>query len=65
MEKIVRIGKIEDQDAFRRQDMRRLTPNQRVAMLLEMQCSYWPEWRGRIARVATLRQLQVQAPAHG
>lgn len=56
MKKIVRIGKVEDQDKFRREDMRRMTPNERLAMLLDMQCAYLPEWMEPIQRVATMRQ---------
>ena len=37
MKPLVRIGKIEDPDRWRRDDLRAMTPNQRVRMLLKMQ----------------------------
>lgn len=40
MKKIVRIGDIEDQDNWRRDDTGALTPNQRVAIVVEMQNQY-------------------------
>mgnify|MGYP006297358725 CR=1 FL=1 len=37
MKKVVRIGKVGDQDAWRREDVKRMSPNERVSMVLEMQ----------------------------
>ncbi len=36
MKKIVRIGKIENQDNLRRDDIRKMSPNNRVDMMLKM-----------------------------
>lgn len=57
MEKRVRIGKIEDQDRFRREDMLRMTPNERLQMLVDMQVAYFPEMKQKLKRVAQMRQL--------
>lgn len=35
IEKTVRVGKPEDQDRWRREDMLRMTPNERLQMLLD------------------------------
>ena len=43
MEKKIRVGKIEDQDRFRREDMLRMTPNERLQMLLDWRDSCFPD----------------------
>ena len=59
MEKIVRIGKIEDQDTFRRNDIRNMTPDARVSMLIEMQRKFF-DWAGNpgIQRTATVKRMR-------
>lgn len=37
MKNIVRIGEVRDQDAWRREDIKRMSPTERVNMVLEMQ----------------------------
>ncbi len=56
MEKQVRIGKVEDQDRLRREDVLRMTPAERVAALLCWRDRQMP--RAPIERVATTRPLQ-------
>ncbi|MBN1865174.1 MAG: hypothetical protein JW808_09765 [Victivallales bacterium] len=58
MEHKVRIGKVADQDGFRREDIRRMSPDERVSMLLLMQGSFyrWAENPG-IKRTAAVRRL--------
>jgi len=58
MEKIVRIGKISDQDNFRRADISRITKDERVMALLEMQANYlrW-DLNPRIERVGKLKRI--------
>ena len=58
MEHKVRTGKVSDQDEFRRDDIRRMSPEERVNMLLEMQYLHynWHE-NPRIERTASFRHL--------
>lgn len=37
MKNIVRIGEVRDQDAWRREDIKRMSPNERVKLVLELQ----------------------------
>ena len=57
MQKVVRIASVEDHDRHRREDVRRMTPNQRVALLLAMQRRQWPGWGDQIAPVVAIRRL--------
>lgn len=59
MKKVVRIGKIEDQDEFRREDIRNMTPNARVSMLLKMQREFF-DWNTNpvIQRTAKVRRIR-------
>ncbi len=57
MNKTVRIGKIEDQDRWRRDDLRACTPDERVAMLLQMQNKYFTGRDRRILRVAHIERV--------
>jgi hypothetical protein len=59
--KIVRIGKIEDQDEFRREDIRKMSPDQRVQMLLDMQAGFL-NWTSnpRIERTARLKRINFR-----
>lgn len=57
MQKIVRIATVADQGNARREDVRRMTPDHRVALLLDMQRRFL-EWdRHPMLRVATVRRL--------
>ncbi len=58
MKKIVRIGKIENQDEFRRDDIRKMSPNNRVDMMLKMQYQFF-KWNlnPKIERIATVRRM--------
>jgi hypothetical protein len=59
MKKIVRIGKIEDQDKFRREDIRKMSPNARVSMLIKMQRKFF-DWDANpdIQRTATVKRMR-------
>jgi hypothetical protein len=55
MKTIFRIGSVQDQDRWRRDDIQALSPNQRVAMLLEMQNQYFDNADRPLKRVAKIR----------
>ena len=59
MKKVVRIGKIEDQDKFRRDDIRKMSPNARVSMLINMQRKFF-DWdvNPNIQRTATVTRMK-------
>jgi len=61
MKKVVRIGKIADQDKFRREDIKNMTPDERVKMLLNMQYHFF-KWdqNPKIQRIATVKRSTVQ-----
>ena len=61
MEKIVRIGKVTDQDAVRRSDIQKLSPDERVSMVLQMQRKYlnWDE-NPSIKRVAVIKKMKLK-----
>ena len=61
MEKVVRIGKLADQDNHRRDDIRELSPNERVQMILEMQSRYF-RWdiNPRMERSVKLKRLNFR-----
>lgn len=61
MEKIVRIGKVTDQDAIRRDDIKKLSPDERVQMVLQMQRKYlqWDK-NPTIKRVAFIRKMNLE-----
>lgn len=58
MKKIIRIGKMEDQDEFRREDIRKMSPSVRVDMVLKMQSQFF-KWNlnPKIERTATVRKI--------
>jgi len=58
MKKIIRIGKLEDQDDFRRDDIRKMSPNSRVNMVLEMQSQFF-NWNlnPKIERIVTIKRM--------
>ena len=58
MKKVVRIGKVADQDDFRRDDIRNMSPNDRVNMVIKMQREFFNwETNSKIKRVAKVRKL--------
>ena len=61
MVKIVRIGKLEDQDAIRRADVAALSPDRRVQIMLEQQARYlrW-DLNPKIQRTAKLTRLNFK-----
>lgn len=61
MKKIVRIGKIEDQDNLRRADCAKMSPNERVDAVLQMQHDFlkW-DLNPRIKRVGKLKRLDFK-----
>ena len=72
MNRTVRVGKVEDQDRFRREDMLRLTPDERVRLVFEMQARFLGSGRQPLQRTVVVRSLRgdrgapsrpVQGPA--
>ena len=61
MEKIVHIGKIEEQDEFRRASTRAMSPTERVNALLEMQYKYlrW-DLNPKTERVGKLKRINFK-----
>ncbi len=61
MEKVVRIGKLNEQDQFRHDDLRKMTPNERVNVLLTIQANYlrW-DLNPRIKRVGKLKRFEFK-----
>ncbi len=61
MKKIVRIGKIENQDEFRRDDIRKMSPNNRVDMMLKMQHQFF-KWNlnPKIEIIVTVRRMDCR-----
>jgi hypothetical protein len=61
MEKIIRVGKIEDQDELRRHDTAMLSGNQRLEVLIQMQSRYF-RWdiNSKIERVGRLKRKDFQ-----
>lgn len=57
MLKTVRIGKVEDQDQWRRDDLRKMTGNERVNHVLLLQEIYGFNTTDKIKRVAHIRSL--------
>ncbi|OGV72791.1 MAG: hypothetical protein A3K19_28350 [Lentisphaerae bacterium RIFOXYB12_FULL_65_16] len=57
MKRVVRIGRIEDQDQFRREDCLRMTPEERVMLVFAMQRRHLGTGRARLRRVASVRRL--------
>jgi hypothetical protein len=57
VQKIVRIGTIADQDRFRREDVRRMSPSRRVRLVLGMQRQFLDWDRCPLQRVAAVRRL--------
>ncbi len=59
LKRTVRIGTIAQQDDWRRSDLRALTPNQRVAMLLQMRNQYHADASHHLKRIARIRTNRV------
>jgi len=61
MEKIVRIGKVTDQDAIRRDDIGKMSPDERVSLVLQMQRKYL-QWDKNplIKRVAFIKRMKLK-----
>jgi len=57
MKRTVRIGRIEDQDRWRRADLRKCTPSERVDMVLEMQARYLANQDRTLLRVAHIKRM--------
>jgi len=55
MKKKVRIGTVQDQDRWMRADIRALSPNQRVEMVLKMQSQYFNNAPRALKRVARIK----------
>jgi hypothetical protein len=58
MKKTDRIGKVENQDEFRREDIRKMSPDSWVDMVLKMQHQFF-NWNlnPKIERIATIRKI--------
>lgn len=61
MERIVRIGNIDQQDRFRREDCAKMSPQERVNSLLQMQANFlrW-DCNSKIERVGKLKRINFQ-----
>ena len=61
MEKVVRIGKIENQDDFRRDDIRKMSPASRVNMMLKMQYDFF-KWNTnpKMERIVTIKKMNCR-----
>lgn len=57
MKPIVRIGKIKDQDRWRRDDLRSMSPIQRVEILEKMQDQYFGKTHRSIKPVFKIRSI--------
>jgi hypothetical protein len=58
MKRVVRIGRIEDQDRFRAEDCLRMSPEERVMLVFAMQRRYLGTGRARLRRVASVRRIE-------
>jgi len=61
MEKLIRIGKIEDQDDLRRDDIRKMSSISRVNMMLKMQYEFF-KWNmnPKIERIITIKKINCR-----
>jgi len=59
MKRVVRIGKVEDQDRFRREAMRQLTPSARLEKFLEWRDICYPD-AAPIKRIASVKKVPWQ-----
>ena len=61
MEKLIRIGKIEDQDNLRRDDIRKMSSIGRVNMMLKMQYEFF-KWNmnPKIERIITIKKINCR-----
>jgi hypothetical protein len=55
MEKIVRISKIEDQDTIRREDMKKMSPSERLKAMIQLRDHLYPY--APLERIASIRKL--------
>jgi len=58
MKHIVRIGSIEDQDLWRREDLKKCTPNERVDMLLQLQENFFAGQDRTIKRIVHIKRIK-------
>lgn len=56
MKRIVRVGTVEQQDELRRENMGRMSPDERLAMLLQWRDDCFPDC-GPIRREVTARKI--------
>ncbi len=61
MKKKVRIGTVQNQDRWRRDDIQALSPNQRVDMLLKMQNQYFDSAPRPLKRVASIKRNDAKS----
>ena len=61
MEKVIKIGKLSDQDQFRRDGYLKMTPSQRVSAVIEMQANYlrW-DLNPKIERTGKLKRVNFK-----
>jgi hypothetical protein len=57
IKKMVRIGKVEDQDRWRREDCARMTPNERLNALVDFRYRSFPEEMKSVKKVVAVRRL--------
>ena len=57
MKKCVRVGRVQDQDGWRRDDLRAMTPSERVDMALQLQADYLGDMERSLERTARVRKL--------
>ena len=57
MNKTIRIGKVEDQDAIRQGDIAKMSPNKRLASMVNMQSNFlrW-DLNPKIERIGNLKR---------
>ncbi len=57
MKHTVRIGNVEDQDRWRRDDLRACSPDERVEMLLQLQADHFAGQDQTLVRVAHVKRM--------
>lgn len=53
----IRIGRVEDQDRWRREDCARMTPNERLNALIDFRYRSFPEEMKSVKKVVAVRRL--------
>lgn len=56
MKKTVRVGSVADQDRWRRDDVGRMTPSERVGLVFDMMAAHCGSGDGVMVRVAKVRR---------